>query len=715
MMNMRSTFTAKQLRDGKIPGKETGIEIRKSTCGICLQNCGINAYVKDGTIIKIEGTAENPDTGGTLCPKGAANRQYVYHPDRIHTPLVKKASKGSDRLIPVSWEAAMDIFSTRLLKIREESGPESVVFFTGFPKRLRPFLQRLAHGFGSPNYCSESSTCYFATAMANHLNYGTVGYPDVANTKCLLVWSCNPFHSGTSRARGLLQAIDNGMKVIEVGPLISPLTGRADIHLRLRPGTSGALALGLAHVIIKEGRFDRNFVDNWTKGFAEYSSYVQEFSPATVEAITSVPAESIVRAARLFADSKPAAILSGASPTVHHTNAVQNHRAITALIGLTGNFDRKGGNYVQTTSYYHQPTGLPTREREFEQVRPFEAMAPRIGQDVHPVWCKLVTEAQSMHIPSQINSEKPYPIRAMVGFGVNYRMWPGSDYMRDSLKKLDFMVDVDLFLTDTAKLADLVLPACSSFEKHDLRIWPSRYAIWTRPVISPVGEARSDVDIIIHMADKLGLNDSLLSKGHEACLDWIFEPAGFKIKDIKDHPEGCFLKDMQRAPHEKYKTNGFPTPSGKMEFTSSILEEAGFDPLPKYTEPMLSPVSSPAVAEKFPLVLTTGARLPMFFHSRTFRLPWTRRLRPDAMLEIHPEDAQKRGIAQGDTVNLSTPKSSITVKAELTHKVPLGVVNMLHGYPEADVNLLIEPDYRDPVSGFPGFKALLCEVSLKTV
>ena len=714
MTDMRSTFSREQLLDGKIPGKETKIEIRKTTCGICLQNCGINAYVKNGTIIKVEGTAENPDTGGTLCAKGAANRQYVYHTERIQTPLLKKTSKGSDHFIPISWEEAMDTLSTRLLKIREASGPESVIFFTGFPKRLRPFLQRLAHGFGSPNYCSESSTCYFATAVANHLNYGCAGYPDVANTRCLLVWSCNPFHSGTSRVRGLLQAIDNGMKVIEVGPLISPLTGRADIHLRLRPGTSGALALGMAHVIIEEGLFDREFVDNWTTGFSEYSNYVREFSPMTVEAITSVPAESIIRAARLFAESKPAAIMSGASPTVHHTNAVQNHRAITALIGLTGNFDRKGGNYVQATSYYHQPTGLLTREREFEQVRPFDEMPPRIGQDVHPVWCHLVNEAQSMHIPIQINSKKPYPIRAMVGFGVNYRMWPGSDYMRDSLKKLDFMVDVDLFLTDTARLADLVLPACSSFEKHDLRIWPSRYAIWTRPAIAPVGEARSDIDIIIDMADKLGLNDPLLSKGHEACLDWMFEPAGFKIADIKDHPEGCFLKNKKRPAHEKYKEEGFQTPSGKMEFASSILKKEGYDPLPKYTEPTFSPVSTPAVAEAFPLVLTTGARLPMFFHSRTFRLPWTRRLRPDPMLEIHPEDAENRGIAQGDVVNLSTSRASITVKADLTSKVPVGVVNMLHGYPEADVNLLIEPDYRDPISGFPGFKALLCEVSLKT-
>lgn len=703
-------FSALQLLKSKIPGEETGIEIKKTTCGICSQNCGINAYVKNGTVVKVEGTKENAGSGGTLCSKGSSNRQYIYHPDRVRTPLLKKDGKGSEAFDPISWDDALDIFSSHLLKIKKKSGPESVVFFTGFPKRLRPFLKRLAIGFGSPNYCSESSTCYFATLIANTLNYGTPANPDLGKAKCLLVWSCNPFHSGTSRVGGLINAMENGLKVIEVGPLISPLTSRAEIHLRLRPGTSGALALGMAHVIVEEGLYDREFVENWTVGFEDYREYIREFTPAVTEEITSVPAELMVRAARLYASSKPAAMMNGASATVHHTNAVQNHRAITALIGLTGNFDKEGGNYVVSSTYYHQPTGLTSREHEFEQVRPFEEMPPRIGQDAHPVWSAIVPEAQSMHIPLQINSKKPYPIKALVGFGINYRMWPGSDYMRDSLKKLDFMVAVDLFLTDTAKLADLVLPACSSFEKSDLRIWPSRYALWTQPIITPLGESRSDADIIISMAERLGLDDPLFAKGPEACLDWMFQPSGFKIADIKDHPAGCFLKDRKMPPFEKYKKEGFATPSGKMEFSSSILKDAGYDPLPKYTEPKHSPISTPKVAKNFPFILTTGARLPMFFHSRTFRIPWTRRLRPDPMVDINPQDAENKGIAQEDTVTLSTPKSSITVKANLTQKVPQGVVSMLHGYPEADVNEVIESDYRDSISGYPGFKSLLCNV-----
>ncbi len=164
-------------------------------------------------------------------------------------------------------------------------------------------------------------------------------------------------------------------------------------------------------------------------------------------------------------------------------------------------------------------------------------------------------------------------------------------------------------------------------------------------------------------------------------------------------------------PFEKYKKSGFYTPSGKMEFTPSILAEAGLDPLPCYEEPKFSPVSTPDIAKNFPLILTTGARIPMFIHSRTFRLPWARNRRPDPMVDINPHDAKQRKIKQGDDVSLSSPRASIRVKANLTEYVPVGVVNMYHAYPEANVNLLIEPDYRDPISGFPGFKALLCEVS----
>ena len=212
--------------EAKIPGKDTGIEVRKTICAICNphSHCGIDAYVKDGVVIKVEGSKDHPHNQGTLCSKGAASRQYIYHKDRLQTPLMRKGERGSGEFVPVSWDEALDTVSSRLLKIKEETGPESVVFFVGYTKWMRPFVKRLAHSFGSPNYCTESSTCYQATALAAKLNYGCFGAPDIPNAKCLLVWSTNPFYTNTSIVRSWLDARERGLKIIEVGPLITPLT-----------------------------------------------------------------------------------------------------------------------------------------------------------------------------------------------------------------------------------------------------------------------------------------------------------------------------------------------------------------------------------------------------------------------------------------------------------------------------------------------------------
>jgi anaerobic selenocysteine-containing dehydrogenase len=700
-----------QLLMSKIPGTQTGIEVKKAICPICGNQCGIDAYVKDGRIIKIEGTEEYPTNRGTLCSKGQANRQYIYNPERLHAPSIRTGPRGSGEFLPVTWDKALDEVASRLLKIREESGPESVVFYAGYPKWFRPFLQRLCHTFGSPNFCSESSTCAGAPEVANRLTYGCVeANPDFKNTACILNWSTNPY-SSVSKVAPFLNAIDRDVKIIDVGPLATPLSRQADIHLRLRPGTSGALALGMANVIIEEGLYDREFAENWTLGFEDYRSCARVFSPTVAAGITGVPADKIIEAARLYATSKPAAMVNSACATTHHTNGVQNHRAIISLIGLTGNFDRKGGNeLIEPISYYHRTTGIQNRDHEFEMPHPWDEMALRIGQDQFPVWCKTFNEAQATQLPFQIRSGKPYPIRAVVGFGLNHRMWPGSDFMRESLAKLDFFVDVDLFMTDTAKLADVVLPACSTFEREELTMTASRYARWSLPVISPVGESRSDVEIIVDLARRLTPEDSLLTQGQEVCLDWMFAPSGIRMSDIKKNPGGSFLKNRTEIPHEKYRQSGFRTPSGKMEFTSLILKEAGIDPLPVYIEPKQSLFSTPELAKEYPLTFTTGARLPMFVHSRMYRVPWTRKLHPDPTVDINPRDAQTRGIYPNEWVKLYTQRGSLSVRANVTELVPPGIVSMYHDFPGADVNELIDPDYRDPISGFAGFKSLLCEV-----
>ncbi len=704
------------LWQSKIPGVETGIEVRKSVCGICDNVCGMDVYVKNGRIIKVEGSKENPNNAGTLCAKGTATRQYVYHEGRIKTPLRRIGPRGSGTFTAISWDEALDEVAQKLDQAKVESGPESVVFFVGFAKWMRPFVQRLAHAFGSPNYCTESSTCFKAMDMAWKLLFGHGRTrPDIKNAQCLLVWSANPFYTNTPAARGLLDAKERGLKIIAVDPRHTPLTAQADLHLQLKPGTDGALALAMAHVIIKEGLYDRAFMRDFTYGFEEYREYVQEFHPAKVETITGVPAGKIVAAARLYATTKPAAFLPSAAPVVHHTNGVQNHRAALALVALTGNYDVYGGNMVTPADIYlYAYAGFVTRKHDFCQVKKWEDMPPRLGLEKYPVWCRLVDEAQATDLPFQIQTQKPYSLKAMLAFGINHRMWPDSDFMLESLQKLDFFVDVDLFMTDSAKYADIILPACSSLERSELASYPGNYVMYAQPAITPLYESRSDTDIIFDIAKRLELNDPLLNSGYETSLDWILAPSGLTMRELKRHPAGMPVHHPIKLVERKYLERGFPTPSGKVEFKSLLLEQFasshGYKGLPVYDPPKYSSQATPELAVRYPFILNTGSRLPMFIHSRTFRLAWTRSLRGEPAADLNTADAQQLGITQGDRIKLSTPKGFIVVQANLTATVQPGVVHMYHAYPEADVNTLIDADYLDPISGFPGFKSLLCAV-----
>jgi anaerobic selenocysteine-containing dehydrogenase len=733
---------------GKIPGEATGIEVRKSICTICDPNtqCGLDCYVKDGRIIKVEGSLENPHNAGTLCAKGGAQRQWVYHEDRLRTPLKRVGPRGSGEMVPISWTEALDTITVNLQRLKAESGPESVVFYCGYPKQPRPFLQRLALQFGSPNYCTESSTCFSSMVMAWRLDYGQMAGPDLPNAKCALVWTGNPLHSNTTMARRLMDARDRGVKFIVIDPRKSPIAGIADLHLRLRPGTDGALALAMANVIIFEGLYDGQFVAEWTRGFDEFRAYAAQFTLDRAEHITGVPAGLIHDAALLYATTKPATMLGSAAAVVHNTNGLQNQRAIAALVGLTGNFDVPGGNVVQPPAWLEgSPAGFVTRQHEFEMPRPWSELPPRIGAGRFPVWMELKNEGQAMDLPRQLQTGEPYALRGLVAFGLNHRMWPDPKGLLSALDKLDFICDVDLFATDTSKYADIVLPACGSVERSEMRAYPEQYVILTQPVIDPVGESRSDTDIIFGLASKLGLDDPLLnpagskggveasaagaqtpgcgflpngapdfSRAFEDVLDWVLEPSGMKVAKLKKHPAGMPVPHPLPPAFKKYEKNGFPTPSGKMEFASSLLEKysdrPGIAALPVYEEPILSPVSAPDIAEKYPLVLGTGTRLPMFIHSRTFRLPWTRSLRRDAAADLNPVDARRLGIAQGDRIELSTPAGSIEVRANVTELAHPGAVHMFHDYPEADANTLLSNDYLDPISGFPGYNASLCSV-----
>jgi len=696
----------------KIPGTDTGIEIKKTICSICNphSHCGLDLYVKDGEIIKVEGMLEHKNSRGTLCSKGASTRQYVYHKDRLRSPLRRVGPKGSNNFEEISWEEAYETIANEFNKLKREKGPEHATFFVGYTKWMRPFVQRLAHTYGTPNYCSESSTCFKAMNMAWKLNFGAMGGPDIKNTNCLLVWTANPMYTNTTQAEIIMDKKERGMKIIVVDPRVTPMATLADIHLQLRPGTDGALALGMANVIISEGWYDKEYVDQYFHGFDEYKEYIKDFTPEKVEEITAVPKELLIEAARMYSNVKPAAFMPSASPVVHHTNGLQNYRAALLLVGLTGNFDIKGGNVVKDDSWLESTSGFTSRYIEYITPVPFEKMKARIGSDELPVWMDLTYEAQAMLLPKQIHSEKPYPITHLIAFGINYRMWPDSGNMLKALKKLDFFVNADIFMTDTCKYADIVLPVCTSVERNELKTYNNGFVIYTQPAIDPLFNSKPDSEIIFELAKRLDIEDELMKKGYEANIDWVLEPSGMTVEELKKFPFGT-MAPQNPLVYKKYEKEGFKTPSGKIECSSEVLkkyqESHSYDPLPTYRPSESSAEANPELAKEYPFIINTGSRLPMYIHSRTFRLPWTRSLRPEPAADINREDAEALGIEQDDEIIIFTPKGSIQVKANISDMILKGVVSIIHGYKEADVNTIIEPYYIDPISGFPGFKSFL--------
>ena len=701
----------------KIPGPDTGIEIKHSLCAICSpgHHCGVDCYVKDGKIIRVEGTPEHPYNHGHLCTKGSALRNAVYREDRIRPPLRRVGQRGEGKFEPISWDEAYQTIARKLNEVKEQYGPNSVAFLSGYCKWYRPILHRFAHVFGSVNFGTDDSTCSAAMVIANKVPAGTGAGPDMAHANTFLGWNFDGYYSAHLSVLGVQKLKERGGKVIIIDIRQTPASRNlADIFLQINPGTDGALALGMAKLIIDNGWADMDYVEKYTYGFEQYKALADQYPLDKVARITGLDPNDIYEATKLYATNGPACTNFSASALVHHINGFNSHRAIFCLTALTGNFDRAGGNVPNPATYLHKPAGFKMREHEFRSDR-YPGGVERIGAERFPLWNAQFDELQGMDLLRQLEEDKPYPVRAIFALGMNAKMYPQTDDLLRAMKdKLDFFVDTDVYMTMTAKYADIVLPACTSVERSELKAYQGGYLFYTKPAIQPLYESRSDVDILCDLARLMNLDDEYLQKGYEASLDWMMEGCGLTVADLKksDLPVKVPAAKWPAEPG-KCLRDGFKTPTGKFEFYSTAIAaidpKYGLDPLPSYYD-SLADQNDEQTRENYPFYLCTGARLAHAIHSRAHETPWLRSLRPEPTCEINPEDGKRLGLKEGGSVELYSPYGSIRVKVKFTHKIKPGVIMMLHGYTEANVNLLIGRDHLDPYSGFPGFKGMRCNI-----
>ncbi|MGD0915710.1 MAG: molybdopterin-dependent oxidoreductase [Thermodesulfobacteriota bacterium] len=702
--------------------------LEKGLCGICPSGCGVNILFEGERLHGIKPMDGHPL--GIVCARGVHAEEIVYSPDRLKFPMKRVGDRGAGKWEHVSWDEAFEISARLIKKVIEKHGPEAMAIYSGrggFEQSLLdmfstggqdPICSNFLFPLGSPNTFSCSSLCNNSHRVLAPM--ATIGvpldylFPDFERSDQIVVWGSNPAtDSPPTNLRRILEAKKRGAKVVVIDPLKSYTAEKANQWIGIRPGTDGALVLGLAHVMIEKGLGDTEFADDWIHGLREFREYVKGFSPQEVERITWIRAEQIERLAEDLVRPKTSLLLH--TGLEYANSGIQNIRAILTLWALSGNFDRPGG------LVFRMPQAFPIQRNRIE---PPKGKRP-IGFDRHPFYCALNKSGHFLEVPRAILEGDPYPIRGLIVLGGSIlTAFPNPERWRRSFEALDFLLVIDRFATNEAFYADVILPATTMFEITSYKRYRGHLSPRER-IIPPVGEARNDYLILAGLATALGYGDRY-PQSEEEMLDFVFKKAPNTLEQLRSKSEGISFPSPPMI-YEKYKRGllredrspGFETPSGKFEISSQLLKDYGYDPLPVYQEPTEGLIGSPELAKDFPLVLTTGTRIQSAFRSQHLNIPGLLRLQDKPNILIHPEDAGKRGIQHGDKVWVKTRRGKVPFYAKVTERIVKGVIeaNMGGGGPlqpkewrEANVNQLTDPENRDPISGFPVFKALLCEV-----
>ncbi len=628
--------------------------------------CTLLVEVEDGRVTGVGPDPEGVLSRGHICPKARALPELLYHEKRLRKPLRRTGARGSGSWEEISWDEALSFAAEGFNRIKDEYGARAVAFCQGAPKGLEHFvLIRLANTFGSPNVVGPQNVCHMPREIAGMLTCGFFPVADYDQpTGAVLVWGSNltaTNEEGVICTRLLTRLKADHPPLIVVDPRRTELARRADLWLPVQPGTDLALALGFLRVIIEEELMDREFTARYVHGFDELAAHVRDWTPEKTETVTGVPAPDILKAARLYGRARPAALQwgNGIEQTVHNFDTA---RALIALMALTGNLDAPGGNIaaspppVVRLGEFVRGDLMPGRGREM------------VSAPYGPAPGFVVVAPE--YFKRAVLTGEPYPVRgAYVQVSNPVLAWSDSRGTHEAMKALDFLVVAETFLSPTAALADLVLPAATELEFNDLGHFGLAHGfVLARPqIVDPPGECRPNIRILNDLAQALGLHE-LWWDDHEAMLDDILRPSGLDYR-------GLVRQGMLKAPprYHKYRDKGFKTPTGKVEPLLSVAEKAGLNPLPAWD-------GTPEPADPdYPLILTSHKSRNFFCSDHRFLASLLKR-EPLPTVELHPRTAVSCGIGDGDSVWVETSSGRIKVQARLTEDIRPGVLSVVHGW-----------------------------------
>jgi anaerobic selenocysteine-containing dehydrogenase len=714
---------------------------RQGICGLCFHSPGCGVIVHFDEQGKIDRLTPDPDApmGNVLCPITASARQIIYSESRIKQPLKRKGPKGKLDFEPITWDEAFEIIVEKMQEIKAAHGPESIAFYAGTGTYERAFKDAFQLGgsqiylsssilfpFGSPNTFGVGAPCYTALGvLAPQVTMGCLHidmFSDIDNSDLIIVWGTDPSTSTPPEMfTRIVRAANEGARIIVIDPRQTASANLpGSLWVPIRPGSDGALALGLSHILIRDGLVDQAFVEDWTQGYEEFAEYVKEFTPERVSNITGVPEAVIQELAEEIADAEGASYVmyTGLEYT---KSGVQNIRAVMVLWALAGQLDVEGGRcFVR-------------HENQIQLNRDHQIATPghdkSIGKDHFPLYAHFCGgEPHANRLPRAILDSDPYKIRGLLVTGASIlTALPDPILWQKAFDALDFMVSIDLQFTRDAAWADIVLPATTAFEQSSYCFYGNAIRLREK-MIDPVGDSKPCFTILTELAQRLGYGDSFPATERDL-LDLVLKGTGITRADLKQAPRLTVRKNSTPMVYRKWETGllrkdgrpGFDTPSGKFEIKSTILEDMGYDGLPKYEESYETPLSQPKMVNRFPLILGTGPFKPDM-KSCLRAVPDFIEKYPHPMVQMNPKDARDRNIETGDPVVVKTARGFIEMRADVSENIMEGFVYASVGgggpqgtdtWRKANVNALTDLEQFDPISGFPVYKTLMCQVKKK--
>jgi anaerobic selenocysteine-containing dehydrogenase len=665
-------------------------------CRMCDHGCGMDVTVQDGEPLRVKGSRNHPFNRGWLCAKGRAALDLFYSPFRLTSPMVRE--KGELR--PASWDEALAYASERLLRLRDEHGPESLAIYYGEGvghQEIRSYMKRFANVYGTPNFCGVGSICNTARTIAETLTFGGLTKPDVPNTRLLIVWGGNPLISHEPCApREIEKLRKRGGQLIVVDPRRTETAMKAGVHLAIKPGSDAVLILNMLHVLVSEELWDKPFVEKWIHGFRAFFETVgdQRFSPEKGTPVTGIDPEAVRNVALAYATTKPAGIFTG-NGLEHHGHGVDTVRLLALLKAVTGNLDIPGGDLFTPRPKLKDITAPLS-----------EPPVPPVGSERFPVFCRTRREAHALSLPDAILSGTPYPVRGMIIAGGNPSLeWPDRRRTVEALRALEFLMVIDVVRSPDSRYAQVILPACTFLERdeHRVNVYQNLSCISLRKKVVEPRYGRPDQMIWIELARASGFGKYFPWKTCADGIDEIMEHYGVTFRDLASRG-GIYEYEERRF--KKYEEEGFHTPSGRVEIVPDLLKDMGLGP----SHIMKEFFEDPEASEGYPLLLTTGGNLLCYTHWQFRYIPRLKKMAPEPLCEIHPSTAKHYGLSEGQWVEVGTALGSILVKARVSDRIRQDTIHIPQGWEEANANVLTGMSGADPISGFPNLKSVRCRL-----